>query len=65
MKMSAARGHVIIEALSLDEVFTEAEKEMIITFHENRIMRGTDEYRMARKLAEKREQTRGDVDVIE
>ncbi|MEP1421086.1 MAG: site-specific integrase [Erythrobacter sp.] len=58
-KMSAMRSQTIIEALNSDEVFTKEEQEMIIDFYENRFVRGTDEYRIARKLAERRERARG------
>ncbi|TLP55365.1 site-specific integrase [Parasedimentitalea maritima] len=64
-KMSPARSGKIIEALNSTVAFTEDEREMILDFHEGRFVRGTDEYRIARKLAEKREQARGDDDVIE
>ncbi|MEP5170926.1 MAG: site-specific integrase [Shimia thalassica] len=58
-KMSAMRSQTIIEALNSDEVFTKEEQEMIIDFYENRFVRGTGEYRSARKLAERRERARG------
>ncbi|NIZ62306.1 hypothetical protein DL239_15125 [Sedimentitalea sp. CY04] len=64
-KMSSARSASIIEALCSDEVFTEEENEMIIDFYERRFTRGTVEYRIARRLAEKREKARGDDDMIE
>ncbi|WP_278924212.1 tyrosine-type recombinase/integrase [Pseudophaeobacter profundi] len=64
-KMSAARSRAIVEALSSDEVFTEEEKEIIIDYHEGRFARGSDAYRTARRLADKREKARGDDNVIE
>ena len=64
-KMSPERGASIMEALRSGEIFTEEENEMIIDYHEGRFTRGTDAYRVARRLAEKREKARGDEDLIE
>jgi hypothetical protein len=55
----------LMEALCSGEVFTEEENETIIDYHEGRFMRGTDEYWIARRLAEKREKARGDGEVVE
>ena len=63
-KMSASQSRSIIAGLSSDKMLTEEENEVIIDFYEGRFIRGTDEYRMARKLADKREQTRGEDDVV-
>lgn len=59
-KMSQSRSSEIIETLSSDLVFTEEENEMIIDFYQHRFLRGTPEYLAAKRLAEKRDQARGD-----
>ena len=64
-KMSQSRSSELIEALSSDLVFTEEENEMIIDFYQHRFTRGTPEYLAAKRLAEKRDEARGDCDVVE
>ena len=64
-KMPQTQRAQLMEALCSGEVFTEEENETIIDYHEGRFMRGTDEYWIARRLAEKREKARGDGEIME
>ncbi|MFD1341487.1 tyrosine-type recombinase/integrase [Litorisediminicola beolgyonensis] len=64
-KMSRALSCEIMDTLSSDEMFTEVENEIIIDYYEDRFARGTPEYGMARRLAERRERARGGCDVLE
>lgn len=64
-KMSQSRSSELIESLSSDLVFTEEENEMIIDFYQHRFQRGTPEYVIAKRLAEKRDRARGDCDLLE
>ena len=63
-KMSQTRSSELIEALSSDLVFTEEENEMIIDFYQHRFTRGTPEYFAAKRLADKRDEARGDCDAV-
>lgn len=56
--MLAARSQIVIQSISSFEVFTDEENEVIINFHEGRLIRGTDEYLNARKFAKIREKKR-------
>ena len=59
-KMPPSRSRELIAELNSEKGFTDEENEIIIDYHEGRFARGTDEYRMARQLAEEREAARGD-----
>jgi len=64
-KMSQSQSAAIIEGLCSEEIFTEDETATIIDYYEARFQHGTEEYWMARRLAERREKARGDGEVIE
>ncbi|MDO6483535.1 tyrosine-type recombinase/integrase [Shimia thalassica] len=54
-KMSQTESDAHIDAMCSDDLFTDDDNNMIIDFHEGRFRRGTSEYKVARRLAEKRE----------
>jgi integrase len=64
-KMPDQRRAGIIENLSAEDVLSEDEKELVMDYYENRFPRGTREFRIARKLARRRENARGDDDLFE
>ncbi|WP_136057657.1 hypothetical protein [Candidatus Halocynthiibacter alkanivorans] len=64
-KMPDQRRAGIIENLSAEDVLSEDEKELVMDFYENRFPRGTAEFRIAKKFAQRRESARGDDDLFE
>ncbi|MFD2738036.1 tyrosine-type recombinase/integrase [Sulfitobacter aestuarii] len=64
-KMSDQHRRGIMEGLGADDLVTEEEATMIIDYYENRFTRGTEEHRIARRLAKRREQSRDGEDVID
>ncbi|WP_171230810.1 tyrosine-type recombinase/integrase [Ruegeria sp. HKCCA4008] len=64
-KMSDHQRRSIIEGLSTGGLLTAKENAMVLDFYESRFERGSDEYNMAKRLAERRAAARDGDEVLE